>query len=141
MLDKIGGLVPKSLKIPITSNMLLFLLKAQEIEGITNLDVAIKDGKVTISGYTRKMLMNIYFSIELEPTTFSGRMLSFRITDLKPLNQEWIKKKVFQEADILYENNIVTFNLNEIDVVKRVPIGKIKSINIDGNKLLVGIGL
>jgi hypothetical protein len=88
------------------------------------------------------MLMSINFSIKLLPKSASGRVITFEVVEMKPLNQDWIKKRVFNKPTILsYENNHISIDLNEIDNIKKIPVGKIKSFCVKENKLFVGLGV
>lgn len=130
------------IQLPISQEMIAHLLNKQEIEGISNIDVKMINGVMIISGSAKKMLMSINFSFELMPKSASNRKITFEILSMKPLNQEWIKKKVFNKSTVLsYENSCITIDLNEIDNIKRIPVGNIKGFCIKENKLLISLAV
>ncbi|MDF0728891.1 hypothetical protein PY093_19960 [Cytobacillus sp. S13-E01] len=132
----------KQVQIPINSEMILYILKKQEIEGISNLDVTITDDLMKISGIAKKMLLSIDFSFDLKPKSTSGRVITFEVVGMKPLNQEWIKNRVFNKPKVLsYHSNCISIDINEIESIKNIPVGKIKGFSIKDNKLLVGLGV
>jgi hypothetical protein len=132
----------KYIEIPIYPNMLLFLLKKGDLPGLSNIEVGIETENIIISGIAKKLLINIKFSIELKPLMPNGRELSFNITNMKPINHDWIKRKIFDNTrGISYHENIVTIDFNQIDKIRAVSIGSIKKIEIKDNSLLVSLGL
>ena len=132
----------KHLQIPISSEMILYILKRQNIEGISNLDVTILEESMKISGLAKKMMVSINFSIDLKPISASGRVITFEVISMKPLNQEWIKKIVFNRPTVLsYEDNCIMIDINELESIKKIPIGKIKGFSIKENKLYVDFGV
>lgn len=131
----------QTIRIPITTKMLLALVKKQNVSELKDIDISIGGNKILIRGTVKKMLINMKFSIELTPLMSEGRLLSFRVEDMKPLNNEWIKSKLFNRRGVSYNHSIVTFDLNVIEKVKGIKIGNIKNVEIVENKILVSIGL
>lgn len=131
----------KYIKIPIKAEMLLHLLKKNPIQAVSNLDVSFMNQSIIVSGIAKKVV-SIAFYIELMPIRAEGRKLYFDITKMKPINQGWIKKKIFQNtSSISYIEGLVCIDLNEIDLIKAIKFGSIKSIEVKGDRLLVGIGI
>lgn len=131
----------KYVTIPIKAEMLLHLFRKQRIEGISNLDVSINNKSVVISGIAKKVL-DIVFYVEIIPIRAEGRKLYFEIMNMKPINQGWIKKKVFNKGPtVSYIEGLVCLDLNEIEKVKAIPFGTIRKMEVKANKLYVGIGI
>lgn len=61
---------------------------------------------------------------------------------MTPLNQDWIKKKVFNKLPFAnYENELLQIDLNTFETVKKFPIGQIRDFKIEDDKMWVKIGL
>ncbi|PLS18764.1 hypothetical protein CVD28_06515 [Bacillus sp. M6-12] len=132
----------KAVPIPVTSEMILYIFKKQNLEQITSLDVQIIGGSLIVKGTAKKMLVPISFSVELKPQSASRRMLIFKIVDLKPLNQSWIKKMVFNKPSMLsYSDDNISIDLNQIEKIRNIPVGNIKDFVIKENKIWISLGL
>lgn len=95
-----------------------------------------------ISGEAKKMLLSTKFSITLQPVEVSGRKLSFNMVEMKPLNNEWIKQKIFNKLhSMVYNNGILTIDLNEIEKIRKIPVGKINKFEIKDKILWCTLGL
>ncbi|MEH6943963.1 hypothetical protein [Bacillus sp. JJ722] len=130
----------KYVTIPIKAEMLLHLFRKQKIEGISNLDVVINNTSVVVSGMAKKVF-DIAFYVEIIPIRAEGRNLYFEIINMKPINQGWIKKKVFNTIPtVSFIKGLVCLNVNEIDKVKAIPFGTIQKMEVKANTLYVGIG-
>jgi hypothetical protein len=132
----------KYVPIPISEDMILRVLSRQDLEGVQNLKVKITDSYIEISGTVKKLMMSIHFEIDLEPIRTEKRTVDFRVLRMKPLNQDWVKKVLFNKSSALkYNKGILSIDFNKIDKVRAMPLGNIKKIEIKENKLRVGIGL
>jgi hypothetical protein len=132
----------KYVPIPISADMILRVLSRQDIEGVQNLDVKIVQSYIGISGTVKKLMMSIHFEIDLEPVQTNKRTVDFKVLRMKPFNQDWVKKVLFNKSSALrYRNGILSIDFNKIDKVRAMPIGNIKKVEIRENKLRVGIGL
>ncbi|MCT8137663.1 hypothetical protein H1D32_07785 [Anaerobacillus sp. CMMVII] len=132
----------RTITVRITSQKLLKILEKQHLPEVTNLDVKIINERIIISGMQKRLLLNINFRIELIPVQSVKRIIYFDILNMKPINQEWMKRRLFNKPNLLsYENKKVALNLNEIDQIKSMPIGNIKKIKVKEDKLLVSLGI
>jgi hypothetical protein len=135
----------KGLPIPITADMLLWMFRNQkndERESIHNIDVVFKDDFIRISGLVKKLLIQIYFEIDLKPLKAEKRILCFQVLRMKPLNQGWIKGKIFNRPPFLsYEDDILKINLDGVEKVRAVRVGNIKDFEIRSGKLWVKVGV
>lgn len=128
--------------IPITSSMLEYLIMQQPIKGVEQLRVVLADERLTISGRTKKLLIPISFTISLKPKEMEKRVLHFEVDAFSPADIEFVKRKVLNRPPFInYEPNVVTFDLNGLDIVSKVPYGSIHGVEIKENKLWVQIGL
>lgn len=136
----------KGISVPITSNMFSGILQSQtekfEFEGIYDLEVLFIDNYIKITGNAKKLLLKIPFKIELAPSKAEQRMVKFKIRSMTPLNQDWIKKKIFNKQPFVnYENELLQIDLNGFEKVKAIPIGQIQDFKIEEDKMWVRIGL
>lgn len=132
----------QTVSIPITGAMMQYLLQKKTVDGVTKLYVEIIEGMVKIKGNAKKMLISVPFEILLKPQRSEGRLLHFEIIKFSPANLEIVKKNVFNQPPFVsYEQGVVSFDLNGLDVVKKVPIGNIKSIEIKEDKVWIRFGL
>ncbi|WP_108671375.1 hypothetical protein [Peribacillus acanthi] len=128
--------------VPITSEMILSLLHRQTFEGISNLEVQFVGDRMVISGSAKKMGMNIFFKVEMKAMSAAGRKINFEVVDMKPINQDWIKKKVFNQPPMMtYDSGHITMDLDAMESIRDIPWGTIKSFEIKDNMLWVGIGI
>lgn len=135
----------KAVPIPITADRLLWMFRKgiqEQEEEIRNLDVSLRGGTVCISGLTKKLLLQVYFEIDLKPLKAEHRTLYFTVPYMKPFNQEWMKRKVLNKPPYtVYEDRMLKMNLDEIDTIKSIPVGSIKHFEIRDEKLWVKIGM
>ena len=136
------SLADKYIKIPITEEMFLYVFNKQNVEGIEDLTIEFAESTFQIKGSVKKMLIPIQFYIELKPKNANGRSLSFDIVELKPLNQDWIKKKLFNKPPVIsYQDGVTTIDLNTFEKVKSIPVGTIKDFEIKNKRLYVSLGV
>lgn len=136
--------VDKAVPIPISADRLLWVFRKgmKEQEEVRNLDVSFGSDAICISGLTKKMMLQVYFEIHVKPLKAEHRTLYFTIPYMKPLNQEWIKKKVLSKPlYAVYENQMLKLDLNEIDRIRSIPVGSIKHFEIKDKTLWVKIGM
>lgn len=132
----------KFISFPVSSNMILRLIKQNHIQEIRNIKVSIEEETLIITGELIKWILIIPFTIELKPVHFENRKVSFEIIKMTPLNHNWLKNKIFNKPpEVTFMDNRICINLNEIARIKAIPIGTIKKIEVKNNKLLIGIGM
>lgn len=87
----------KGVSVPIYENMLHELIKKSDKVKDTNL--TIKNGVISITGKAEveKMLIkkDIPFSIKLLPVKMENREIHFQIKEFKPVNFEFLNKRIF----------------------------------------------
>ncbi|MFD1955293.1 hypothetical protein ACFSL6_14205 [Paenibacillus thailandensis] len=128
--------------IPITAAMLQLLLEMKPIEGVEQLKVELADERLTITGKVKRLIVPIPFTIALKPTRTQGRLLHFEVVQFSPADFETVKKKVLTQPPLVsYEQGEACFDLNGLDIVKKVPVGSISSVEIKSDKLWVRLGL
>lgn len=130
--------------VPISASMLMRIFQKQmtKQDQIQQFSISFQDSYIHVNGIIKKFLVKIPFSIVLEPLEAKERTLVFKIHEMKPLNQNWINYRIFHKSLVTtYEEKQIHINLNEIDKVKVIPVGKIKQFSIQDEKLRVKIGL
>ncbi|TYR80547.1 hypothetical protein FZC66_09220 [Priestia megaterium] len=130
--------------IPITSHMLMCIFQKQmsKQDQIQQFAISFHGDVIHVSGIVKKFLLKIPFEIVLRPLQANQRILLFEIKNMKPTNQKWLNRKIFHKPPVAtYENQQIHINLNEIDKIKMIPVGNIKSFIIKDRKLRVKIGL
>lgn len=127
LLDKIATGTP----IRISEELINRLLQLQPIEGTSNLQCTFEGENLVLTGTTKVMLVPVPFRLELSPVMAKGRRLQFDVVDLKPALKESMKKKLLKDAEgVIYEDNKLTVNLNEIEVLRDIPFGKLAGLRI-----------
>lgn len=107
------------------------LITLQPPENMSNVQCVLEGEHLILTGTTKVMLMPVPLRIELRPTMAKGRRLQFDVIDLKPTLNEAMKKRLLKDADgVAYENEKLSINLNEIDLIKDIPFGKLAGIRI-----------
>ncbi|MQR85824.1 hypothetical protein GFV16_07825 [Bacillus megaterium] len=130
--------------VPISASMLMRIFQKQmtKQDQIQQFSISFQDSYIHVNGIIKKFLVRIPFSIVLEPLEAKERTLLFKIHEMKPLNQNWINYRIFHKPPVTtYEEKQIHINLNEIDKIKVIPLGKIKQFSIQDEKLRVKIGL
>lgn len=136
----------KAVTIPISAAALNGILEKYQLEAIDNASVAIQDGLIIVSGTTsiKKLgfTKELNFTLSLKPVRAEQRTLQLELVSLKPVDFNQINKKLLQRPPVItYENRLICVDLNAIDVVKKIPIGMIKSFAVEDDKLVVSVGL
>lgn len=127
LLDKIATGTP----IRMSEELVNRLLHLQPLEGTSNLQCSFEGEHLVLTGTTKVMLVPVPFRLELKPIMAKGRRIQFEVVDLKPSLKESMKKKLLKDADgVTYEDNKLTINFNDIEVVRDIPFGKLAGVRI-----------
>ncbi|MCP8970951.1 hypothetical protein [Ectobacillus ponti] len=131
--------------IPVTADMLLMLFRAgtkqEKANEIHNLDVTFREDTVSISGFTRKMLMEIQFELQLKPVKAKDRTLYFEVVKMKPLNQNWIKNLVLNHPPVtVYEHGLLEVDLNHFETIRKIKVGNIQGFEVREQKIWITVG-
>lgn len=136
----------KAVTIPISAAALNGILNNYKLEAIENAQVAIKDGLIIVTGTTNVKKFGfskeLDFTLNLKPVNVENRTLQLELVSLKPLDFNKINQKLLQRPPVItYENRLINVDLNAIEIVKKIPIGNIKSFTMEDEKILVTVGL
>ncbi|MGD7052904.1 hypothetical protein [Sutcliffiella horikoshii] len=130
--------------VPITADMLQRVLKRNE--KLQEVVVEIKKGEIIVTGKAEADLKvakkDVSFSITLQPVRMKGRELIFKIAKLKPLNLSILNKRIFDKPPHLtYQSGHIRIDFNSWDLVRKIPVGKIKSYQLGEGKIVVMVGV
>ncbi|TWT05433.1 hypothetical protein FQV26_13450 [Planococcus sp. CPCC 101016] len=78
----------------------------------------------------KKMMFkkNVPFKITLKPIQLDKRTIQFELIDMKPFDINIITSKIFNKPPFAeYTNRTIKVDFNAWDVVKKIPVGNIKS--------------
>jgi hypothetical protein len=127
LLDKIATGKP----ICMSEELVNRLLHLQPLEGTSNLQCSFEGEHLVLTGTTKVMLVPVPFRLELKPLMAKGRRIQFEVIDLKPTLKESMKRKLLKDAEgVTYEDNKLTINFNENEIVRSIPFGKLAGVQI-----------
>jgi len=134
----------KGIPVPITAYMLQEVLKRNE--KLQEVVVEIKKGEITVTGKAKADLKvtkkDVSFSITLQPVRMEEREIIFKIAKLKPLNLSILNKRIFDKPPHLtYKSGHITIDFNGWELVRKIPVGKIKSYQIGEGSIVVMVGV
>ncbi|UAL47107.1 hypothetical protein K7887_19995 [Sutcliffiella horikoshii] len=130
--------------VPITAFMLQEVLRQND--KLQEIAVEITDGVIIVTGKAEANLKvakkDVSFSITLQPVRMEGRELIFKIVKLKPLNLGILNKRIFDKPPHLsYKSGHITIDFNSWDLVRIIPVGKLKSYKLEEGKIVVMVGV
>lgn len=142
--EKLSNISTNGLDIPISSSMIEQLIKMKL--GKEDVKVEITSEYLILSGTTevKKMMFkkNISFSVTLKPIQLDKRTIQFEIVDMKPLDIDFISSKIFNRPPFLeYTNRTIKMDLNMWDVMKKIPVGNIKSYEMVEDAINIKLSL
>ncbi|MCK1994198.1 hypothetical protein GW626_20175 [Peribacillus muralis] len=126
----------KGIPIMLTAAMLEKIIKMQAHEH--DIKVEITPGDIRIRGTieVKKMMFKkkVSFRIIIRPVHVEKRTITFELTEMKPIDKNFINQKLFNRPPFFeYENRMIKMNLNAWSIVKKIPIGTIRSFEmVDG---------
>lgn len=142
--EKLTDISTNGLPIKITAAMLEQLIKMKSDE--KDVKVEITSEHLVIHGTTEvKKLMikkNVPFTVILKPIQLEKRTILFELADMKPVDMNFINNKIFNRPPFLeYTNRTIKIDANAWDIVKKVPVGNIKSYELLDGALSLKISL
>lgn len=106
--------------------------------GNRDVRVEITSEYLVLHGITevKKMMFkkNVPFKVILKPMQLDKRTIQFELIDMKPFDINFITSKIFNKPPFVeYTNRTIKMDFNAWDVVKKIPVGNIKSYEmVDG---------
>ncbi|RNA67641.1 hypothetical protein [Alteribacter keqinensis] len=139
---RLSKLLDKRVSVPISDDLLLGVLTRTKVKNVTIEAVTITDEIIMISGRVKKAGLSIPCAITLAPSETTGRTVYFDVIKTKPLNMKWIHKSIFNRPPhITYDKGEVGIDLNQITIVERIPVGRIKGFTVKEGVLVVEVGV
>ncbi|MCA1318436.1 hypothetical protein LC085_00820 [Bacillus tianshenii] len=134
----------KGIPIPVTANMLQEVLRRND--KLQDVAVEITEGEIIVTGKAEADLKvtkkDLSFSITLEPVQMEGRELVFKIAKLKPLNLSILNKRIFDKPPHLtYKSGHIRIDFNSWEIIRKIPVGKIKSYKMGEGAITVMVGV
>lgn len=131
--DKITKVATEGVTIPITAKMIASLIEKKT--GEKDIDVHISPEYIVLRGTTeiKKMMMTkkVAFTITLKPIAIEKRTILFQLVQMKPFDIKIINNKLFNRPPFFeYHNRRIRIDFNAWDVVKKVPVGQIRSFEL-----------
>ncbi|MGG0287937.1 hypothetical protein ABEY41_23080 [Peribacillus butanolivorans] len=132
------------LPITLTASMLERIIKMKS--GEQDVKVEITPKYIVLFGTTevKKMMFkkNVPFRITLKPVHVEKRTISFELVEMKPIDRNFINQKIFNRPPFFeFENRTIKMNFNAWNIVKRIPVGTIKSYELAEGALKIKLSL
>ncbi|AXN38511.1 hypothetical protein [Peribacillus butanolivorans] len=132
------------LPITLTASMLERIIKMKS--GEQDVKVEITPKYIVLFGRTevKKMMFkkNVPFRITLKPVHVEKRTISFELVEMKPIDRNFINQKIFNRPPFFeFENRMIKMNFNAWNIVKRIPVGTIKSYELAEGALKIKLSL
>ncbi|MFJ7684065.1 hypothetical protein [Peribacillus butanolivorans] len=132
------------LPITLTASMLERIIKMKS--GEQDVKVEITPKYIVLFGTTevKKMMFkkNVPFRITLKPVHVEKRTISFELVEMKPIDRNFINQKIFNRPPFFeFENRMIKMNFNAWNIVKRIPVGTIKSYELAEGALKIKLSL
>ncbi|MFE0507019.1 hypothetical protein ACWF7H_19085 [Peribacillus butanolivorans] len=132
------------LPIKFTASMLERIIKMKS--GEQDVKVEITPKHIVLFGTTevKKMMFkkNMPFRITLKPVHVEKRTISFELVEMKPIDSNFINQKIFNRPPFFeFENRMIKMNFNAWNIVKRIPVGTIKSYELAEGALKIKLSL
>jgi hypothetical protein len=135
--QKFNEISKNGVTVPIKPVMLEQLIKRQS--GQKEIKVEITTGHLNIRGTADK---NVSYMISLKPIHMEKRMIIFEIESLKPTDMNKDEIKIFNSPPFSDSTNqTVKMDFNSWDVVKKIPVGKIKSYEMNDGTIKLTLSL
>ncbi|MFE4427378.1 hypothetical protein ACFRH9_09790 [Peribacillus butanolivorans] len=132
------------LPITLTASMLERFIKMKS--GEQDVKVEITPKYIVLFGTTevKKMMFkkNVPFCITLKPVHVEKRTISFELVEMRPIDRNFINQKIFNRPPFFeFENRMIKMNFNAWNIVKRIPVGTIKSYELAEGALKIKLSL
>jgi hypothetical protein len=127
------------LPFPITSKMLQKVINKRTPKSI-NIFLTFKNQNIVVIGHVIKPI-KIPFALYIKPISVDNRKLHFEITTIKPSALKFLKTTFLNRSPFSYDSGVLTLDLNKINVIKKIPFGRVKKVKVKNQKLWCGIGL
>ncbi|MGE7761551.1 hypothetical protein [Peribacillus sp. NPDC097895] len=130
--------------IKVTASMLERIINMKSNE--QKIKVEITPKHIVLWGTTevKKMMFkkNVPFRITIKPVHVDNRTISFELVEMKPIDRNFINHKIFNRPPFFeFENRMIKMNVNAWNIVRKIPVGTIKSYELVEGALKLKISL
>ncbi|MGE1163698.1 hypothetical protein ACQJ0Y_10500 [Peribacillus simplex] len=74
---------------------------------------------------------NVAFRITLKPLHVEKRTISFELVEMEPIDRNFINQRIFNKPPFFeFENRTIKMNVNAWNIVRKIPVGTIKSYEL-----------
>ncbi|MFS0781749.1 hypothetical protein [Bacillus sp. 1P06AnD] len=130
-----------SLPIPISQQALQWILNHHS-DTLDGMHVDLIDEKLVLRGKYRAGIIPVPFELICRPVSADKRILCFYVEQMKPINQEWLRKKVFNSKNgSVYKEGHLYIDCNQMKTIKSLPLGSIKDMYVKKQTLWLKIGV
>ncbi|MFF2854335.1 hypothetical protein [Peribacillus sp. NPDC058002] len=100
-----------------------------------DIKVEITPKHIVLSGTTevKKMMFkkNVAFRITLKPVSVEKRTILFELVEMEPIDRKFINQRIFNRPPFFeFEKRTIKMNVNAWNIVRKIPVGTIKSYEL-----------
>jgi len=100
-----------------------------------DIKVEITPKHIVLSGTTevKKMMFkkNVAFRITLKPVSVEKRTIVFELVEMEPIDRNFINQRIFNRPPFFeFEKRTIKMNVNAWNIVRKIPVGTIKSYEL-----------
>ncbi|MEF2096393.1 hypothetical protein V3595_17145 [Bacillus sp. CFBP9009] len=111
-----------------------------------DIKVEITPKQIVISGTmeVKKMMFrkDVAFRITLIPVHVEKRMISFELVKMEPIDRDFINQRIFNRPPFFeFEKRTIKMNVNAWNIVRKIPVGTIKSYELVEGALKMKLSL
>ncbi|MBO1000396.1 hypothetical protein IOC57_21985 [Bacillus sp. SD075] len=132
------------LPITVTEAMIERMVKMKS--SVHDIKVKITPKHIVLSGTmeVKKMMFkkNVPFRITLKPVHVENRTISFELVEMEPIDRNFINQRIFNRPPLFeFENRTIKMNVNAWNIVRKIPMGSIKSYELVEGALKMKLSL
>lgn len=140
----ISTIFGKGIPIMLTAAMLEKMIKKHMNE--QDIQVEITPEHIALWGTTelKKMMFKkkVSFRLALKPIIVEKRTITFELLELKPIDKSFINQKLFNRPPLFeYDQRRIKMNMNAWSIVRKIPVGTIKSCELVDGGLKMNLSL
>lgn len=130
--------------ITVTAAMIERIIKMKSSD--QDIKVEITPKHIVLSGTTevKKMMFkkNVAFRITLKPVHVEKRTISFELVEMEPIDRSFINQRIFNRPPFFeFENRMIKMNVDAWNIVRKIPVGTIKSFELVDGALKMKLSL
>ncbi|MCM3676750.1 MULTISPECIES: hypothetical protein [Peribacillus] len=130
--------------ITVTEAMIERIIKMKSYDQDIKVDITPKHIVLSGTMEVKKMMFkkNVAFRITLKPVHVENRTISFELVEMEPIDRNFINQRIFNRPPFFeFENRTIKMNVNAWNLVRKVPVGTIKSYELVEGALKMKLSL